>query len=172
MFGSRKTKTVWRGRGCCGCYRRAEDSTKRLTNSATAGFTVCTAHAEGGGKANRFTGRNRVLRRTGWFKKGRMPHIRGGNLGAWRLAALGSGVALRDTGDLSVRRQKADGNRRLLRRVTGEAFPNVGWLRRLETLRAGGLGGVLLRQVYFFVLFSGWGKTPPAAATPHPSRVA
>ena len=73
--------------------------------------------------------------------------------GAWRLAALGSGVTSGYTGDLSVRWEKADGDRGLLRWVTGETLPYVGWVRRLEALRAGGLGGVLLRQVYFFDLF-------------------
>ena len=73
--------------------------------------------------------------------------------GAWRLAALGSGDFPGYTGDLSVRRQKAYGNRGLLRWVAGETLPYVGWVRRLETLHIGGLGRVLLRQVYFFDLF-------------------
>ena len=60
--------------------------------------------------------------------------------GAWRLAALGSGDSSRYTGDLSVRWEKAHGNRGLLRRVAGETLPDVGWVRWLETLRAGGLG--------------------------------
>ena len=91
--------------------------------------------------------------------------------GAWRLAALGSGVTLRYTGDLSVRWEKAHGNRGLLRRVTGVSIQKVGWVRRLETLRAGGTGRVLLRQVYFFDLF--WGVTclwaeKCALRPPHP----
>ena len=73
--------------------------------------------------------------------------------GAWRLAALGSGDSSGYTGDLSVRRQKAHGNRGLLRWVAGETLPYVGWVRRMETLHTGGLGRVLLRQVYFFDLF-------------------
>ena len=145
---------------------------KRLTNPTTAGFAVCAAYVGVVWQGKILYGLKSVLRRTGWFKTGRTPHIRGEYLGAWRLAALGSGVTLRATGDLSVRWQKADGVGRLLRRVTGETLPDVGWLRRLETLHTGGLGGVLLRRACFFALFSGWGKTPPAAATPHPTRVA
>ena len=73
--------------------------------------------------------------------------------GAWRLAALGSGDFPGYTGNLSVRRQKAHGNRGLLRWIAGETLPYVGWVQRLATLRAGGLGRVLLRQGLFLLLF-------------------
>ena len=73
--------------------------------------------------------------------------------GAWRLAALGSGDSSRYTGDLSVRWEKAHGNRGLLRWIAGETLPYVGWVQRLATLRAGGLGRVLLRQGLFLLLF-------------------
>ena len=73
-------------------------------------------------------------------KRGDCPTYEVNTFGAWRLAALGSGDSSRYTGDLSVRWEKAHGNRGLLRRVTGVSIQNVGWVRWLETLRAGGLG--------------------------------
>ena len=73
--------------------------------------------------------------------------------GAWRLAALGSGDALRHTGDLSVQWSTRHGDRGLLRRTAGAPIPYVGGTQRLAVLHSGGVGGAILRQVYFFDLF-------------------
>ena len=73
--------------------------------------------------------------------------------GAWRLAALGSGVTSGNTGYLSVRWQNAHGDRGVLRRVAGVSLTYVGWVQRLAALHTGGAGGVLLRQGLFLLLF-------------------
>ena len=101
--------------------------------------------------------RRRKLRKVEWGNPPEriiaLQHNEVNIFGAWRLAALGSGDFPGYTGYLSVRRQKAYGNRRLLRWIAGETLPYVGWIQRLATLHTGGLGRVLLRQGLFLLLF-------------------
>jgi len=78
---------------------------------------------------------------------------RGDNLGAWRLAASGSGDASGNTGDLPLRWATAYGERGVLRRVTGRACPDVGGARWLATLRSGEAGGIVLNLGVFFCDF-------------------